>query len=153
MIKLRKSDRLMPHSLRRRVYTFGFTMTMMVVLVGTFLGLMVFRSISSYQNVMNQLTEIQQLKADISAVGEMIQNRVVLGEENDAECRDAWEEINLQIETLEMSHASDMVRLLMQDLQAYQANTSNDFYELLLWIEGADISERYQRFCPYAVRK
>jgi len=76
----------------------------------------------------------------------MIQNRVVLGEENDAECRDAWEEINLQIETLEMSHTSDMVRLLMQDLQAYQANTSNDFYELLLWIEGADISERYQRF-------
>lgn len=62
MIKVGKAEKVLPNSLRRRIYTFGISMTMMIVLIGVFLGLMVLHSINSYQDVMNQLTEIHQLK-------------------------------------------------------------------------------------------
>lgn len=146
MIKVGKAEKVLPNSLRRRIYTFGISMTMMIVLIGVFLGLMVLHSINSYQDVMNQLTEIHQLKVSISTVGEMVQNRVVLGEENDTECLRAWEKVNRQINGLETKNTSIMVRLLMEDLQAYQRNTNGDFQKLMLWADGEDISGCYQAF-------
>ena len=146
MIKDKTTRKKPPNGLRRRVYAFGFSMTLMVALMGVVLGLIVFRNIKNYQDIMNQMTEIQQLKADIGMVGEMVQNLVVQGEEADTQCQEAWEKVNEQVRMLETENASDMVRLLIEDLQAYQVNTNNDFYTVLWHVDDADILVRYQKF-------
>ena len=136
-------------SLRSRIYTFGGSIVLMIVLVGTLFAVAAFRSIQSYQEIMTQLTEIQQLKAEISTVSELMQNRIVNGEEDASECLSAWETLSNRIRQLELLGESNTLRMLVEDLQAFQRKTSSDIYYLIQDIDQAQISEYYQQFLTH----
>ena len=69
-------------SLQRRIQIFGASMIVMILLVSGLLGLAALRSMVSYQQIMNQMVKIQQVKAEISTVGQLIQDHVVSNENN-----------------------------------------------------------------------
>ena len=117
-------------SLRQRIRIFCNSMILMIVLVGGLLGFATLRSVQSYQQVMNQMTQIQQLKSEISTMGELVQNHVIAGEDSYLACLEAWDRVNQRIETLEVPGGSRTMELLIQDLRAYQRNTASTFREL-----------------------
>lgn len=119
-----------PPSLRRRIRIFCNSMILMIVLVGGLLGLATLRSVQNYQQVMDQMAQIQQLKTEISTMGELVQNYVITGEDSYLACLEAWDRVSESIETLEVSGGSRTMELLVQDLQAYQRNSASTFQEL-----------------------
>ena len=118
-------------SLQRRIQIFGASMIVMILLVSGLLGLAALRSMVSYQQIMNQMVKIQQVKAEISTVGQLIQDHVVSNENNLEECLKAWRQVNAEIMSLDFSGGSRTAELLALDLQAYQKNTSLDFYNMV----------------------
>ena len=114
-----KIDRRPSKGLRHRIYVFGGSMVLMIILVGGLFGMAALRSIWSYQDIMTQMTDVQQLKGQVSTVSEQVQNRVVNGVENITECISAWEEFNEKIQQLDLLESSSTLRLLAEDLQAY----------------------------------
>lgn len=141
-----KGDQKPVKSLRSRIFTFGGSVILMIVLVGSLFAMAAFRSMQSYQEIMTQLTEIQQLKAEISTVGELMQNRIVNGEENTSECLAAWEALSGRVQRLELSGGSSTLRMLVEDLQAFQERTYSDVYFLIQDSEQEQIPEHYQQF-------
>ena len=143
---MNKTDRRPSKGLRHQIYVFGGSMILMILLVGGLFGMAALRSIWSYQEIMTQMTDIQQLKGQVSTVSEQVQNRVVNGVENITECISAWEELNQRIWQLELLESSSTLRLLAEDLQAYQKGTASDFYVLIRESEPEKIMESYQEF-------
>ena len=143
---MNKTDRRPSKGLRHRIYVFGGSMILMILLVGGLFGLAALRSIWSYQDIMTQMTDIQQLKGQVSTVSEQVQNRVVNGVENITECISAWEELDERIQHLELLESSSTLRLLAEDLRAYQRGTASDFYVLIWESEPEKIVEYYQKF-------
>lgn len=134
-------------SLQRRIQIFGASMIVMILLVSGLLGLAALRSMVSYQQIMNQMVKIQQVKAEISTVGQLIQDHVVSNENNLEECLKAWRQVNAEIMSLDFSGGSRTAELLALDLQAYQKNTSLDFYNMVAQeSESQQISAYYENF-------
>lgn len=127
--------------LRHRIYVFGGSVILMILLVGGLFGMAALRSIQSYQAIMTQLTDIQQMKAEVGTVSELVQNRVVNGVENIMECVSVWEDLNQKIGQLELREGSSTLRLLVKDLKAYQKKTSSDFYILIRVDTGVGAGE------------
>lgn len=133
-------------SLQKRIHSFCGSMILMILMAGTLFGGVFLRSNQIYRDGMMQMTEIQELKMQITTVGELVQNRIVNGEENLSECISAWTQLSHQIQKLELLNSGDTLRLLAEDLQAYQRNTESDFYNLVQNTEQEKLQESFRRF-------
>lgn len=141
-----RTDKRPAKGLRHRIYMFGGSIVLMLFLVGGLFGMAALRSIWSYQEIMTQMTDIQQTKGQVNTVGEQVLNRVVNGVENVSECISAWEELDNRVRQLELMESSGALRLLAEDLQAYQEKTAADFYALIWESKPENVMEYYQEF-------
>lgn len=133
-------------SLRQRIYSFGGSIMLMTLLVGGLLCIAVVQSIHSYQEIMMQMTNVQQLKEQVGAVSESVRNRVVNGADNVNECMQLWTDLDDRVQQLDTIRGSTALRLLARDLQIYHKTNNAEFYSLIQADAEESIQERYQQF-------
>lgn len=141
------NKQMYPHTLRQRIYIFGGSVMLMILLVGGLFALAAQNTIRNYQDVMLQMTNLQQTKTSINEVTEVVRGRVVNGEDNLEQCMNAWKELDHHIQTLDTS-GNHAMELLTQDLRAYHENTRLVFIRLVNGTNGntEEVREQYQYF-------
>lgn len=138
-----EARRKLPYGLQRRIHSFGSGVMLIIIAVGCLVCATALRSVWNYQQTMTQLTEIQQLKREISKVSELLQNHVVVGEDNLSECIVEWKRMTADIYALDFPD-SRTVQLLAEDFKAYQRNTDADFYLLMGKVNSRNLTELYE---------
>lgn len=139
-----------PWTLRQRIYVFAASIMLMILLVGGLFAFAALHTVQSYQQIMLQITNLQQIKAQVSEVTEIVRNRVVNGEENAPQCLSAWEDLGRRINGLDFTD-NTAIRLLVQDLQVYHQQTWLEYLQLIQNVppgtgETADMQELYRTF-------
>ena len=119
-----------PWTLRQRIYVFAASIMLMILLVGGLFAFAALHTVQSYQQIMLQITNLQQIKAQVSEVTEIVRNRVVNGEENAPQCLSAWEDLGRRINGLDFTD-NTAIRLLVQDLQVYHQQTWLEYLQLI----------------------
>jgi sensor histidine kinase YesM len=134
----------MPHGLRRRIYAFSLSIALILSAAGGLLFLSSLRSSQRYQDILYQLTQIRQIRSDISQTSELVQNYVVANQENGEACYSKWTAVSYGINHLKSG--DETAAMMAEDLQSYQAHTADTFDSLMQGRAAADISPLYQSF-------
>lgn len=142
---MHKRERKLPYGLRRRIYSFGLGIVLMIATAGILLGTFTLQSARSYRQIISQLMAVRMLKSDIGKMSETLQNYVVVGEENASDCYAAWQNLTAEINALGKSRTQTLA-LLVDDLQTYQRRTNMDFYKLMQRSGSEDLTDSYQQF-------
>lgn len=140
-----KTKRRLPHGLRRRIFLFGLVIVLTITTTGILLGTVSMLSGKRYQQVLQQVTEIRQLRADVGKTSELLQNYIITEENLSAECFATWQGLSQQIEALKPGN-TEMSALMVKNLQNYQRATNAGFYALMQQVGGDDVSRLYQEF-------
>ena len=137
-------------TLRQKIYIFAGSVMLMIILIGSLFILTSQKTIQSYQQIMLQITSLQQIKTKTNEMSEIVRRRIVNGEDNISECMTAWENLKLQIDELNFDEDSS-IQLLISDLQTYHQHTRKNFFQLIQNYpqqdaETLDANEQYQIF-------
>lgn len=134
-----------PRGLQRRIYSFGLAIIIVIASLGVLLWVVSKQSMRSYQQILEKITEVQQIKININKLSETIEEYVISSYADSQKCIAEWHQIADEIDRLK-ADTSETSILLVKDIQHYQDNTASAFFSVIQGQNTDHTLELYQEF-------